>query len=187
MSDWPSVRLPPPNLMGYWAVSAMGAKASGQGDIPGPVGASSSTLSPVNQAYIFPFRLYTIAKPLSVVWYNGAASVGNIDVGIYDSERHRLCSTGAVAQGTINVLQAANLTTTPELLPGDYFMAMSGSASTGTMFRNTSTDEFSMPGNMKYLMTSAHPLPATITLTKDTTTSPQWWLFAINWDGFAIV
>jgi len=170
--------------MGWWAPGAMGAKMGGAAEIPSPHNASSAVYTQ-NQAYIFPFRLFDIAKPLKGVWMNGATSNGNLDVGIYDSEKNFLCSTGATAQGTINVVQSAVFTATPELLPGDYFMAISGSSATGTLFRGTTTDELAIPGNMKYIMASAHPLPTTvITLTKDSAASPIWPLVAIAFDTF---
>jgi hypothetical protein len=184
MSDFPGVRLDAAPIMGWWAPGAMGARLDSVIPLPSPT-AGVSAVYTINRAYIFPFRLYETQKPLKMLWIVGATANGNIDAGIYDSERNRLCSTGAVAQGTINTAQVASLTTTPELLPGDYFMAISGSSASGTLFRvGVSTDEQAVQGIMKYQMTSAHPLPATITLTKDTDLTPILPLLAIAFHTF---
>jgi hypothetical protein len=72
-------------------------------------------------------------------WYNGTTSAGNIDVGIYTVNTGgttvtRLCSTGAVAQGTVSILQSANITAgNIRLEPGTYYLAIANS-STGTLF-----------------------------------------------------
>jgi hypothetical protein len=183
MADWPLGRLSPPPLMGWWSVGAMGAKMGGLAELPSVTAAASAAYTQ-NRAYIFPFRLFDIARPLKMCWIVGATANGNIDAGIYDSEKNRIASTGAVAQGAINTFQAEDLTATPNLLPGDYFMAISGSSATGTLFRGTTTDELTMPGNLKYIMASAHALPATISLTKDSDGSPIWPLLAIAFDTF---
>jgi hypothetical protein len=183
VSDFPLIRLSPPPSMGWWSPGAMGAKMDGSAGLP-LVPTAASALFTQNRAYIFPFRLFDVAVPLKMMWMVGATANGNIDAGIYDSELNRVASTGATAQGTINTVQAVALSATPSLLPGDYFMAISGSSATGTLFRGTTTDELVMPGNMKYIMASAHVLPATITLTKDSDASPIWPLLAIAFDSY---
>ena len=88
---------------------------------------------------------FTIPGPClisSMWWYNGTTSAGNIDAGIYTVNTSgttvtRLCSTSAVAQGTVSILQSANITAgNIRLEPGTYYLAIANS-STGNLFGRT--------------------------------------------------
>lgn len=152
--------------------------------------------------YIHPFSLgaipafhYGIATPASAVWptantaiyvplnlptgylvkrlwcLNGGTAAGNIDIGIYDAAGNRLTSSGAVAQAGTNAIQHFDITDYL-LAPGSYYMAMSCSLGTATVWKSTgqSATFVGIAGCLS--QASAHPLPATATFASAIITIP---------------
>jgi hypothetical protein len=129
-----------------------------------------------NQALYVPFTVSDRVTFTRAHWYNGATASGNVDVGIYNEAAARLCSTGAVAQGTINVVQTAAFTASVALNPGRYYMAMSCSSATATMFASSASLLPIMAG--MYQQATAHVLPATATFATWTSTMQP--LFSVS-------
>lgn len=101
--------------------------------------------------------------------YNGTIAGGNTDIGIYDFGGNRLVSMGATAQAGTSVIQAFNITDTV-LGPGQYFMGMSNSGTTGTYLRvapgvtvlslsNCSQSATAMPSSMSFATPASAYLP----------------------------
>jgi hypothetical protein len=114
-----------------------------------------------NLAEIYPFvttRSFTIQ---TLFWFNGATLGANVDVGIYDSAFGRLRSTGAVGQVGINTLQLVAVTPLV-LAPGRYYLAISLSLSTGTIFQASLTSAARTRYAGVLEQGTAHPLPATL-------------------------
>lgn len=155
MGDFPSVLRPPMRVITPWSMESLGQQIH----VNNPSAVVASTTLTQNQAYYFPFRLDIGATAVKMFALIGATANGNIDVGLYDSEFNYLISSGATAQGTINVLQEFDITDT-YLPPGSYWMGLSLSSATGTVFAVTSlADEISVAAEPAYQQASAHPLP----------------------------
>lgn len=108
---------------------------------------------------------FTLQKTITVVkgfWYNGATLGSNVDVGIYNNSASKLCSTGSVAQAGTNALQEAVLTGTLTLTPGRYYLALSLSVSTGTIFSAVPNVNL-LKSLGAFQAASSFPLPATAT------------------------
>lgn len=157
MSDWNRVLLPPFFMISPFSPESIGGHIAFQ---------SLTTMTPAsgtvtqNQAYFFPFRLDVGATAVKMACVIGATANGNIDVGIYDDGFNYIISSGATAQGSTNTLQEFDITDT-ELPPGIYWMAVSLSSATGTVFRTNGADEISVSHLPCYQQASAHPLPTT--------------------------
>jgi hypothetical protein len=157
--DWPSTQyvttpiLTPFHVYGY-AIKGQGTSSLGL--------ASSGTWPVNNKAFFYPFRLHTFETAYQLLFWVGATSSGNIDVGIYDSQKNRIVSSGSTAMSaTVNAWQELNITDTP-LPPGDYLLAGACSTTVGTVFRvaiSSTADELSMPAIPVYEQTSALALP----------------------------
>jgi hypothetical protein len=86
--------------------------------------------APSSQNYVtaslvvfIPFWVPEAVTFTKMFWVNGSAVAGNLDVGIYATDGTRLVSSGSVAQATISVLQAVDITDTT-VARGQYYMAM---------------------------------------------------------------
>jgi hypothetical protein len=158
----------PPKIISPHSEDAYGAIATATAF----AGAPASGVLVQNQAYFFPFTLERAAVAVKMCCLIGGTANGNIDVGLYDAEFNYLISSGATAQGSTSTLQEFDITDTT-LPPGFYWMAVSLSSATGTVFRAVSTDE-SVFGHMAGLVqTSAHPLPtSTASPVKSTDATP---------------
>lgn len=133
--------------------------------------ATSGAWPSANLAFAYPFVLYAPATVYQLLWYVGTTSNGNVDVGIYDSQFNRILSSGSTAMSaTVSVVQELNVTDTV-LMPGEYFLAGACSSATGTIFRNSTTDEIMLSLVPVYEMASAFPLPAKLTAVVSTQTS----------------
>jgi len=75
-----------------------------------------------NWAVYIPF---IVSSPMIVqnmaIWWVTAS--GNVDVGVYDDQQHRMVSKGSTAASGTNAIQKFSLTSTT-LKPGVYYMAM---------------------------------------------------------------
>ena len=144
MGDWPTRSLPPrpiitpgmPESMGTGITVGAAALAFG--------GWSSGVWLTANTALYYPFRLNTHETAYQLLFWVGATSSGNIDVGIYDSEKNLIVSAGSTAMSaTVNTWQELNITDTA-LPPGDYLLGGNCSSGTGTVFRVNTNDEITL-------------------------------------------
>lgn len=162
MADFPGYRmavwpvLTPAHLASYgFALSGNGTQILGA--------ASSGTWTVANQAYYYPFSLYDWATAYQLLFWVGATSSGNIDVGIYDSQGNKIISAGSTAMSaTVNTVQEINITDTL-LAPGHYMLAGAVDNTTGTVFRLAQTDELAHGSYPIYTEATAFALPATAT------------------------
>lgn len=166
MGDWTS------NLLAPLPVICTMSKESLSDLTLVSAGSFASGTLVANQAHFQPFRLDIGGTVVKMAYLMGATATGNVDLGIYDGEFNLLVSSGATAQGTINVLQELDITDT-ELHPGNYWMAFSASSASGTAFQTAVADETFVPALPLYIQASAHPLPSTATPVKDTNTTPK--------------
>lgn len=95
--------------------------------------AASAAWPSANLAIYVPFVLRRQITVTQLFWYNGATASGNVDIGIYSADGARIVSSGSTGQGTINVLQAVDITDTP-IGPGLFRMALAVDNGTATMF-----------------------------------------------------
>lgn len=83
-----------------------------------------------NRAIYIPFTVANIFTAQTMGLANGNAVSGNVDVGIYDGQGHRLVSAGSTAQAGTSVIQAFDIADTI-LLPGLYYLAVALDNGTG--------------------------------------------------------
>lgn len=113
---------------------SLGIDASGQA-ITAP---ASVAWGANNRALFAPFVVTRNFTVQTLWWFNGATLGSNVDCGIYDSSLGLLLSTGSVAQVGLNTLQLVAVMPTV-LVPGHYYLALSLSLSTGTIFQGSLT------------------------------------------------
>ena len=163
--DFPSPSLPAPPVLtpfhpdsiGLVAVSALANAVIGQ--------TASAAWLAANKAFFYPFTLTSPAVAYQLLFWVGATSSGNIDVGIYDVQGNRIVSAGSTAMSaTVNTVQELNITDT-QLMPGSYLLAVACDNTTGTCYRVNGADEFGLPSYPVYeeagLTAAALPNPAT--------------------------
>jgi hypothetical protein len=142
--------------------------------------AASGSWSVNNKAYFYPFRLQSHAVAYQLLFWVGATSSGNIDVGIYDSQKNLVVSSGSTAMSaTVNTVQELNITDTA-LPPGDYLLAGACSTTGGTCFRVASNDELALASYPVYEQTLALALPNPCTPVACTDTAPMRWVIGIQ-------
>lgn len=170
MGDWPGFVLPPPPILTPYNIDSLGVAAPA---IAAPLsGAASGTWPTSNKAYFYPFMLSEWATAYQLLFYVGATSGNNIDVGIYDSQKNLVVSSGSTAMSaTTNTWQELNITDT-SLPPGEYLLAASCNGTTGTVFRQAGSDEIILPSMPVYEQTSAFALPDPCTPVICTDTTP---------------
>lgn len=99
------------------------------------MGAGSTAWPTANKAFFFPFRLTEWATAYQLLFWVGATSSGNLNVGIYDNEFNLIVSAGSTAMSaTVNTVQELNIADTV-LPPGDYYLAVAVDNITGTCFK----------------------------------------------------
>lgn len=128
----------------------------------------AATIAPVsvawptaNQAIYLPFAIPSTATFKRGYVYNGATAAGSWDVGIYNEAGTRLASSGAVVMAGINVIQVLSLTANVTLTPGRYYMGLSNTLATATVFGNAVNVTYRRSG--LYTQATANPLPSTAT------------------------
>lgn len=157
MADWPQAGSPNRLLISPYSAAAHGIEVAALGSAA-PASVAHGT---ANLARGYPFYLSEPALVLKAWWFNGATASGNIDVGVYTLDGAKLFSTGATAQGTINVLQEVDITDY-QLGRGVYYCAVSCSSATATLFSTGYNLHFAK--SIGWLqMATAHPLPTTLT------------------------
>ena len=123
---------------------------------------ASATWPTANKAILCPF---VVTKPITAVklWIlNGATASGNWDVGIYDSAFAKTVAIGSTAQAGVSTIQEFDIADTA-LDVGVYYFAAALDNTTGTYTRMSASAVSlgQVVGGVR--MTSAFPLPATIT------------------------
>ena len=159
MGEWPDYALPCSPILTPFSPESLGNDLNGisSGSV---AGCASSTLTQ-NKAIIIPFRLTTFETAYQLLWYVGATSNGNIDIGIYDSQKNRIVSAGGVAMSaTTNTVQEINITDTV-LPPGEYMLAAVTDSATGTIFafNPPTADELVLSLIGLYEQATAYTLP----------------------------
>lgn len=178
MADFPSYRMPnPPVITPSHAVSiGLSAPTSRL------FNAVSFTWATANSARIFPFAVTDWGIVYQLLFFVGATSSGNIDVGVYDSALNRIVSAGSTAMSaSTNAIQEINVADTV-LSPGDYFLAGACDNTTGTIFRSQFNDEYFLSSNRTYIQTglTAAALPATLAPVLDTQANSECPLIGIQ-------
>jgi len=108
-------------------------------------GPSSGTWPAANTGYWHPVSIPTTCVAKRMWWVNGAtvSATYNLEAGIYldggFKPGAKLITTGSVAQGTLNVVQFADITDTV-LPPGLYWLWLSCSSTNATVMRLASGD-----------------------------------------------
>lgn len=128
-----------------------------------PGALASSTAFGANQAIYVPFVLEATFNCKKIFWHNGGTAAGNIDAGVYNEAGAKLGSTGATAQGTINVLQEVNVADF-DIPAGLNYLAMSVSSASATFFCNSAMSSITGKAIGLAVEAAAHPLPANFTL-----------------------
>lgn len=163
-----------PVVLDGWTTHMLHANASLLG------AATASTAWPANnKAYFYPVTLNDWVTVYQMFFYVGATSSGNIDVGIYDSQKNKIITSGSTAMSaTINTIQTINTTDTV-LPPGEYLVAGACSTTGGTCFRctNIAADEIFLPSSVAYEQTTALALPDPCNPVPITDASPGIWSF----------
>lgn len=144
MADFPAYRLAAPPVLTPFSMESLGALLTGYTNFGLSNAASASWTA--NTALFYPFELASWATAYQLLWYVGATSNGNIDVGIYDSQQNLIVSSGSTAMSaSTNTVQELNITDTV-LAPGKYFLAAGCDSGTGTIFRfSPLADESALP------------------------------------------
>lgn len=170
MSDFPIYEVPVSPILTPWSPESLGNAGNAFGRPLG--GASSSTWVAANKAFYYPFRLSSWATAYQLLFWVGATSSGNIDVGIYDRQLHRIVSAGSTAMSaTVNTVQELNITDTV-LPPGDYLLGGVCSNTTGTVLLHTLADELALSAMPIYEEANALPLPDPATPVVSTQSTP---------------
>lgn len=157
MADFPQYEMPVSPILTPWSPESLGMMEVISSITLGTA-ASSAWLSN-NLALYYPFRLTSWATAYQLLFWVGATSSGNIDVGIYDSQLNRIVSAGSTAMSaTVNTVQEIDITDTV-LSPGDYYLAGACSTTAGTVIRSTTQDENMLASVPVYQEASALPLP----------------------------
>lgn len=103
---------------------------------------TTGVLGGANRAIYIPVQLNASITAYQIAWINGGVASGNVDVGIYNSSFTRLVSSGPVAQGTINVVQAADIADTA-LTADTYYIGLAVTSATA-QFRSYSASTASI-------------------------------------------
>ncbi len=161
MSDWPVYSLPPPPVLTPWSPDSLGLHST-QSNLQMWT-ATNNTYPAANLALFYPFRLYTWALARQLLFFVGSVGAGNLDVGIYDSQKNLVVSSGSTAMSaTVNTVQELNIADTV-LRPGSYLLAVVCSSTSAQVIQSAQNDENLLSVAPVYEQASALPLPATCT------------------------
>lgn len=114
------------------------------------------------------FVPFTIIEPHTYTqmnWLNGATAAGSLEAGIYDSTGAMLRITAQTAQGTINTVQVAALSSTLTIGPGTYWLALATTLATSTFFKITGSTQSWRSRSCYQATITAGILPANVTYT----------------------
>ena len=124
-----------------------------------------------NRALYVPFRIAQRRIAYKMLTYNGSATNGNFDVGVYDAKGTRLVSGGGAAQTGTSQIQEYDITDT-QLFPGLYYMGVVCDGTGRLLKWLLGAAEGQMLGLAQ--QASAYPLPATATFASVAGTQVPW-------------
>lgn len=128
----------------------------------GALAGFTTTCAPeANRAYFIPFYLPDTFTVTSLIYGNGAAPSGNVDLGIYDEDGVRLVSSGSTAKPGVGGPRAIDVTDTV-LTAGRYYWGYAQS-NTAAVFGWTHSALIVNIMSGALQQASAFPLPATAT------------------------
>jgi hypothetical protein len=133
----------------------------------------NSTAFVANVCYYVPFTLVANFNWKTVYWINGATITANVDAGVYTLGGAKVATTGSTAQAGANALQQVNLGTPILLSPGQYYLAVAGSAATGALLMGATSARLNRAFGMLQ-QTATFPLPASATFATQTQTTLPW-------------
>jgi hypothetical protein len=134
MADFPS----PGVCLPVYSVFSSVASGGALNLLANSAGNGASTAWPsANRAIYVPFYLPASFTLASMFSYNGATATGNIDLGVYGVDGTLIASKGATAQSGTSTLQILTMASLILLPPGRYYMAMSASSTSSTVFART--------------------------------------------------
>lgn len=141
--------------------------------------ATSVNWEAANRVYYVPFW---IAAPFNIgklVWMNGSAVAGNVQMGVYNAAGTLLCTTGTVAQSGTTQPQGAAPTAATVLLPDRYYWGITMSTTTNARIERFNLTTLPTPFTRLsgFLRESADPgafgLPSTATFAQFTGQIPM--------------
>ncbi len=179
MADFPSNAVALPGGSPYAAPILLDGWTTNVGVLSNGAATASTAWPANNKAYFYPVSLGVFVTVYNFYFWVGATSSGNIDVGVYDSEKNLLVAAGSTAMSaTISTIQVVPCTDTV-LSPGDYLIGGVCSTTVGTCLRSTNTmaDELFMPTQAVYEQATALPLPNPCVPVLTTDASPVIWAF----------
>lgn len=127
---------------------------------------SSAVWPAANLAVFFPVRLGQPRTFTTAWWLNGATAAGNVDVGIYTiagTTATLVAASTAEAQAGTSAMQVAATFPSTTVGPGLYYLAMSCSSASATVWRSNVTTVTLRPMAVFQAATS-HPLPSSATV-----------------------
>jgi hypothetical protein len=130
--------------------------------------AGTNTSAPwfaANKPIAVPFVLAMPVTVLEFGWVNGSGTMtDSFDIGIYSTSWTRLISTGGTTRSGVSVAQWVNVTDTV-ILPGRYYLVMSGNGITANQLQGFSTVGANVWAQVGCLdsTTDAYPLPDPLT------------------------
>lgn len=127
----------------------------------GPSTPASAVWPSANRAILVPMYLSDTTLVPSLFADNGATAAGNLDLGIYTEGFARIVSKGSTAQSGTDAPQSFDITDVT-LAPGRYYLALASDSASATFLRY-SVPVYALKAMGVLQMTSAFPLPATIT------------------------
>ncbi len=158
----PSSGIPDPTVLSVMTEDLAGAQMLAVGTAGSAVFNATG-----NVAYFFPVQLSQARTYTKAWWINGATVAGNVDAGIYTisgTTATRVVASTAEAQAGVSTIQVAATFTTTTIGPGLYYLAMSMSATTATVWRCPTQVAYINRAGGCYQAGAAHPLPASITV-----------------------
>ncbi len=132
----------------------------------GSVGGASGTWPTAATAYFYPVYLSQPRTYTKAWWLNGATAAGNVDVGIYTisgATATRVVASTAVAQAGVSAMQVAGTFTTTTIGPGLYYLGLSCSSASATLWRS-SPPVYAMRTGHIFQSVTSHPLPSSASL-----------------------
>lgn len=156
----------------------------GLGDVGGSGigGTATAQWLSADLVLLYPIVLEKPITAVSMFTLNGTTANGNIDVGIYDKAGTRIVHNAAAAQAGTSAIQSFNIADTT-FGPGLFYMAITMSSTTGTLFRATSgvTQDLNSRGMAQ--ATSTGSLPPILTYSALSTANNFVPVFGINTRG----
>ena len=160
MSDWPIVQTYPLVTIHPWSLEAIGTDLTAQAKY---LSAAASAVYPTAGLGLFiPFTLTQNIVIRQLFAYIGGVASSGVCVAVYDSCWNRICTSGSTATGTINAIQAFDITDV-STGPGNYYIAISASTATQSFFSCAMAANIFPALTGMFQQAAAYPLPSTAT------------------------